>query len=688
MSIVLAAAGVVTLLFHRLKQPVVLGYIIAGTIIGPYVCSFVDDRHHTIEILSELGVMLLMFGLGLHFSIRKLVQVGITAFSGATLEILVMGLCGYILGRAFGWTVIDSIFLGAILSASSTTIIIKVFQELGLSKAMFASLVFGILIVEDIFSILLLVILSGVAAMSAASSTAITPMSIAIILGQLVVFLAVVMVFGLLSVPPLIRYVNRFKSDEMLLVVALALCFGVSLLAMKLGYSIALGAFLIGVVLAETREHGKIDLLVAPVRDMFAAIFFVSIGMLFNPQLLLKYPIEILIITIIVVVGKFIACGLGAFVVGNNTITSMRVGMSLAQIGEFSFLIAALGVQLKVTSEYVYPTVIAVSAVTALLTPYLIKSSDPITAWIERTAPPRLVAYLESYPRWISNLRRSGASSPQFRKLLIKWALQLGLNLLLITGILIAAAAFGKTNTIQNLKTPHWIGGPNTLVWFVGICLTLPLLIAMIRKMRAIAMALAEIAITRGAERGGERGGGEFQLTFRRALLANMLLAIGFILLSLWGLLLTSAILPSWPVLLCLIALIALVAAAMQRSFIRLYAKAQVQLAETLAPLPEAAHVDDTNAHSLAPLLANAQMYPVTLPPDTPAGGKLIRELELRTRTGATIVAIDRPDASMVNPGPDDELRPGDTVFLLGTTPQIAQASALLTGSGGDKVKG
>src|SRR6185436_617122 len=428
LAVVLTVAGLVTIVFHRFKQPVVLGYIIAGIIIGPHTPPFelIHDRE-AINTLAELGVILLMFGLGLEFSLRKLKQVGTAAFVAAFLEILLMVWLGYEIGRAFGWKTMDSIFLGAILSISSTTIIVKALGELGKTKERFAQLIFGILIIEDILGIAMIALLSGIAMTGTLSVR-----DVGLTLGKLSVFLVVVLVIGLIAVPRLIGYVAKFKSHEMLLITTLGLCFAVSLLAVKLGYSVALGAFVIGAIIAEAREIHRIEQLIEPVRDMFSAIFFVAIGLLIDPQVLTDYWLPILVITVAVVVGKVLTCSFGAFIGGNDRRTSLRVGMGLAQIGEFSFIIASLGVTLKVTSGFLYPIAVAVSAITTFLTPYLIKSADGLVNWFDRAAPKPLVNTMELYTQWVGQLGAERHSN-MAGKLARRWLWQIGLNVL-ITG--------------------------------------------------------------------------------------------------------------------------------------------------------------------------------------------------------------------------------------------------------------
>ncbi len=386
LAVIMLVAGVVTVLFHRLKQPVVLGYIVAGFIIGPHTPPFglIHDED-TIKTLAELGVIFLMFCLGLEFSLRKLFKVGATAFIAAFLEIILMIWIGYEIGQWFDWNTMDSLFLGAILAISSTTIIVKALNDLKMKNQRFAQLIFGVLIVEDILGIGIIALLSSIAVSGTVSSGEVFST-----VGKLSLFMIVALVIGILLVPRLLAYVAKFDSNEMLLITVLGLCFGFCLLVVKLEYSMVLGAFLIGAIMAESRQLIKIERLIEPVRDMFSAIFFVAIGLMIDPQILLQYAWPIAVITVAVVLGKMLSCGLGAFIAGNDGRTSLRVGMGLSQIGEFSFIIAALGMTLQVTSDFLYPVAVAVSAITTLLTPYLIRGADPLSLKIAAVMPQRM----------------------------------------------------------------------------------------------------------------------------------------------------------------------------------------------------------------------------------------------------------------------------------------------------------
>jgi CPA2 family monovalent cation:H+ antiporter-2 len=636
----------------------------AGVIIGPHTppAMLIRDKE-TINTLAELGIILLMFSLGLEFSLRKLKQVGASALIAAVLEILLLFWVGYEVGLFFNWPTLDRIFLGAMLSMSSTTIIIKVLGELGKMKERFAQLIFGILIIEDILGIAMIALLSGIAMTGSLSFS-----EVGLTLGKLGIFLAVTLVVGLLVVPRLIGYVARFKSNEMLIITVLGLCFGVALLAVKLGYSVALGAFIIGAVIAEAREIHRVEALLEPVRDMFSAIFFVAIGLLIDPRMLITHWQPILIITLAVIMGKVLTCSIGAFAGGNDTRTSLRVGMGLAQIGEFSFIIASLGVTLQVTSAFLYPIAVAVSAITTLLTPYLIRSADGVVGWFDRTAPTPLVDSLNTYTRWVGQLGGQKHTNLAV-KLIWRWCGQMSLNAVLTAGVFIAAAFVAH-------RPPDWLKklglGAEDLkaaLWLAAVVLSLPMLIATFRKLQALGLLVAEIKVTPKAA--GER------TAAIRAIVAQVFPVAGTIALGLFILALSTTLLPTFKVLVALLAVIALITWLLWRSFIKVYSKAQVALHETFAQAPPPRDAPALNP--LPSLLHEANLETVTINEESGVAGKLIRELELRTRTGASIVGIERSGNNLINPGPDEELQAGDQVLLLGSRAQLDAAKAALS---------
>ncbi len=656
LSIVIVAGALTSILFRYLKLPVVLGYIAAGLIIGPHTppFSFISDQA-TINTLSELGIIFLMFSLGLEFSLRKVREVGGTAVMGASMEIMLMGWIGYQIGLLFGWNKVDSLFLGAILAMSSTTIIIKALDEMGKTKERFAGLIFGILIVEDILGILILALISGYKV-----TGSLAPLEVMTTVTHLSAFLGVVLIFGLMIVPRFLDFVARFKSNELLLLAVVALCLGVCLITHWLQYSVALGAFLIGAVIAEARQIAKIEMLTHPVRDVFSAVFFVSIGLLIDPAQILEYWLPILVITLAVVFGKVVACFFGTFMAGNDTRTSMRVGMGLAQIGEFSFIIAGLGLSLGLTSHFIYPIAVAVSAITTLLTPFLIQWSDPMVTFLERVAPTPLKRYLEAYTRWVGEF--SSRKSSLGATLLKKWGWQIGLNLLLIMAVFIAAASCKKAGMAWWPEVPGGENGLKAILWLSATILSLPMFIAIFRKLQAMGMLVSEMSVSETAAGPNTSG--------LRGVISSTVMVAGLAGLVMVTLVLSSAILPSWNVLVVLGLVLVVAGILLRRLFTRVYAKAQIALLETFSTTPDHHH-EPAAAAPLPPLLRDAQLRTVTVEDGTWVVGQSIADLKLRQSTGASIVGIERGGNNIVNPSASEVLQGGDQVLLLGMQDQL-----------------
>ncbi|MDY7550290.1 cation:proton antiporter [Pseudomonas veronii] len=569
LAVIMLVAGVVTILFHRLKQPVVLGYIVAGFIIGPHTPPFglIHDED-TIKTLAELGVIFLMFCLGLEFSLRKLFKVGATAFIAAFLEIVLMIWIGYEIGRWFDWNTMDSLFLGAILAISSTTIIVKALNDLKMKDQRFAQLIFGVLIVEDILGIGIIALLSSIAVSGTVSSSEVFST-----VGKLSLFMIVALVIGILLVPRLLAYVARFDSNEMLLITVLGLCFGFCLLVVKLEYSMVLGAFLIGAIMAESRQLIKIERLIEPVRDMFSAIFFVAIGLMIDPQILLQYAWPIAVISVAVVLGKMLSCGMGAFIAGNDGRTSLRVGMGLSQIGEFSFIIAALGMTLQVTSDFLYPVAVAVSAITTLLTPYLIRGADPLSLKIAAVMPKRMSRVFGLYGEWLRSIQPHGEGA-LLASMIRKIVLQVGVNLALVVAIFFTGSYFALR---IGGYLEGWISDPSwqkALIWGAALLLSLPFLIAAYRKLKALSMLLAEMSVK------PEMAGRHTQRV--RRVIAEVIPILSLLVIFLLLAALSASILPTNKLLVLIAVVAAAVAAVLWRWFIRVHTRMQVALLETL----------------------------------------------------------------------------------------------------------
>ncbi|MFC4526806.1 cation:proton antiporter [Dyella halodurans] len=569
LATVMLIAGLTTVIFQRLRQPVVLGYIIAGVLVGPYTFPvvFIHDEQ-SIRTMSELGVILLLFALGLEFSLKKLREVGGAALVAAVCEIVLMLWLGYEIGRFFGWSAMDALFLGAMLSMSSTTIIMKALDDLGLKRERFAQLMFGILIIEDVLAIVLMALLTGIA--STGGLEASEAMSA---IGRLTLFMAVSLVVGLLLVPRVVDYIASVSRDDVLLVAVLGICFGFCLLVNEMGYSVALGAFLIGAIVGEAASVERVERIIGPVRDMFSAVFFVAIGMLIDPAMLVAYWLPILVVTVVVVVGKVLTCGFGTFVAGNDARTSLRVGMGLAQIGEFSFVIASLGLTLKVTSGFLYPVAVAVSAITTFLTPYLIRAADPLAGLLGRRLPHRFTSVFGAYTYWMSSLSL-GEQGAVVMKMIRRLVWHVIINMMLVV------AAFLIMSFLYRRGVFHWdflAERPQikrSLAWSIAALVSLPMIVAAYRKASALGMLLAELGIP-------ERVGGAYTMRLR-AMLARVIPLVTMWVLGLLVAALASTILPPREVAVVLILILLLLVWLLWRGLVRVHARLQAALRDTI----------------------------------------------------------------------------------------------------------
>jgi CPA2 family monovalent cation:H+ antiporter-2 len=393
LALILICAGVMTLLFKKLKQPLVLGYVVAGFLASPhmpYTPSVMDTAN--IQTWADIGVIFLLFALGLEFSFKKIVKVGGAAIIAACTIIFCMILLGITVGTGFGWQRMDSIFLGGMIAMSSTTIIYKAFDDLGMRKKQFTGLVLSVLILEDILAIVLMVMLSTMAVRHNFEGSEMLES-----IGKLLFFLILWFVVGIYLIPELLKRCRKLMSEETLLIVSLGLCFGMVVMAARTGFSAAFGAFIMGSILAETVEAESIERLVKPVKDLFGAVFFVSVGMMVDPAMIVEYALPIIVITLAVILGQSLFGTLGVLLAGQPLKTAMQCGFSLTQIGEFAFIIASLGVSLHVTSDFLYPIVVAVSVITTFLTPYMIRFAEPASNFVDTHLPAKWKNFLLHY---------------------------------------------------------------------------------------------------------------------------------------------------------------------------------------------------------------------------------------------------------------------------------------------------
>lgn len=393
LALILVTGAITTLIFKKIKQPLVLGYIIAGLLVGPHlsITPTVADKEN-IETLAEIGVIFLLFSLGLEFSFKKLIRVGGASTITAFTEIIFIVTAGYLAGKWMGWSKMDSVFLGGMLASSSTTIIIRAFEEMGVKTKRYANVVFGVLVVEDIVVILLMVLLSTMSVSQQFEGGELLQTVL-----KLLFFLALWFIMGIFLLPTLLKKAKNLINDETLLILSIGLCLGMVILATKVGFSAELGAFIMGSIFAETTSAEKVEHIIKPVKDLFGAVFFISVGMMIDPAAMIEYKWPVLIVTLLTVFGKLFSTTLGAILSGQTLKQSVQVGMSMAQIGEFAFIVATLGLNLGVISNFLFPVAVGASAITTFTTPYLIKYSEPFYNFLLRILPQRFVTAIENY---------------------------------------------------------------------------------------------------------------------------------------------------------------------------------------------------------------------------------------------------------------------------------------------------
>ncbi|MBQ9203302.1 MAG: cation:proton antiporter [Prevotella sp.] len=474
LALMLIVAGIVTIIFKRLKQPLVLGYIVAGFLVSPhmpYTASVADMEN--IHLWADIGVMFLLFSLGLDFSFKKILKMGASPVISTITIIFSMSMLGVCVGHAFGWPKMDCIFLGGMLAMSSTTIIYKAFDDLGLRQQQFAGLVMSVLILEDILAIVMMVMLSAIASGNNPDGGQ--------MLGSVMkigFFLILWLVVGIFAIPLFLRSVRRLINSEVLLIVSLGLCCAMAVFSTKVGFSSAFGAFIMGSILAETVEAERIEKLVEPVKNLFGAIFFVSVGMLVDPQILVDYALPIIALVLTILVGQAVFGSFAFMLAGESLKSAMRCGFSMAQIGEFSFIIASLGLSLGVISDFLYPVVVAVSVITTFLTPYMIRFATPAYNALEHRLPSRLIRLL--------NQLTTSHSSTQKQSLWRQLLVQMGVNTLIysiLTSATIAVMfAFVLPFTRELLPgwELHWYA--NAITGVLTVLLIAPFLRAMVMK--------------------------------------------------------------------------------------------------------------------------------------------------------------------------------------------------------------
>jgi len=661
LALALCVGAVVSIVCQKLRQPLVVGYLVAGLMVGPHVPFPLVAGLDRINKLSELGVILLMFALGLEFSVRKLVRLAPTAGFITVVQVGLLIWLGYVVGLAFGWTTLESVFAGAILSISSTTIIAKAFAEQKVDQGL-AELVFGITLFEDLAAVIILTVLTTVATGAGLSARLLIET-----VGRLMLFLAALIAAGMLLAPRAIRLAARLDRDETLIIVAVGICFAFAMAAEMAGYSVALGAFLAGVMVAESGEGGRVEHLVAPLRDIFGAVFFVSVGMMLNPADLTRYWPALATLVAVVIIGKFAGVGIGALLCGNSTRNSVEAGMAMAQIGEFSFIIAGAGVQHAATREFLYSLAIAVSAITTFSTPFMIRAAERTGKYIDARMPAPLGALQAIYDSWMERLRRHSppARARRFEILILSAmtafvAIVIAYEFIGESGAAMIAGAAGVTPRSADL-----------LIKAATLGLAAALFGLILRGARGLARSLAS----------GMAGTGEPDAAGEPAIeaLGRILqIAILFAVIALM-LALTAPFLRPVDGAVALVVSASAIGILIWRSARDL--RGQLPAAAQLL-LRRFAHLKTAPPPAFPAggerTLEAGPLVPIQLPPQSRAVGRTLAELNLRALTGAMVVAISRDGGEVILPESAEVLREGDTLALAGATAAIAAARAIL----------
>lgn len=635
LGLILITAAIAVLIFRRLKQPLVLGYLVAGFLASSNFYFFPSIRDvNSIEVWAEIGVIFLLFSLGLEFSFKKLLKVGGTASITALTQIITMIILGYFAGRFMGWSEMNSIFLGVILSISSTTIILKAFDELGVKSQKFTGNVIGALIVQDIVAILMMVLLSTIAVSQQFSGTELIQSLL-----KLTFFLAIWFISGIFFIPTLLKKLKHLFTDEMLLIISLALCLLMVIFAAGVGFSPALGAFIMGSIIAETNEAERIEHIVKPVKDLFGAVFFVSVGMLINPETLVEYAIPVMLLTFVTIFGQSVASTIGTLISGQPLKESIQTGMSLSQIGEFSFIIATLGATLNVTSDFLYPIVVAVSAVTAFTTPFMIKFSIPVASFVEKKLPKKWVKKIEIY-----------SANAQAIKTVSTWkiAIKAYISQIVIHSIIIFAII--QISKIFLLPLLNDFSYGITITAIITFVLLTPFLWA---------LSLRRVAINEVQEllKNKKHHGPILVLIFIR-----IVIALFFI-----GMMLNNFFSPGIAILAFVLAIITMML--FPKKINQLYLKIETRFIKNYNQ--RELSVKKINRNNLSPW--DGHMANFIIVPESDLVGKPLEEIRIREDIGVNIAYIKRGNLHINIPTKQEKLYPNDEIFVIGTDSQVKE---------------
>lgn len=645
LALILITAAIVTLIFKKIRQPLVLGYIIAGFLVGPHLGIFpsVADSVN-VKTLAEIGVIFLLFSLGLEFSFKKLMRVGGSASITAIFEIIFITIVGFFTGKLLGWSTMDCLFLGGMLASSSTTIIIRAFDELGIKTKSFARIVFGVLVVEDIVVILLMVLLSTISVTQQVEST---EMILTIL--KLAFFLVLWFVLGIFLIPSVLKKVRNLLSNEVYLILSIGLCLGMVVFATKVGFSAELGAFIMGSILAETTSAERIEHIFQSVKDLFGAIFFVSVGMMIDPSILLEYGWVVLIITLSTIFGKFFSTTIGAVLSGQTLNQAIHVGMSMAQIGEFAFIVATLGMTLGVISDFLFPVAVAASAITTFTTPYMIKYSDKMAKLVERILPKKLVNRIDLYASRTQHIK----TETEWKIYVRKYTTTVLLNGFILLAILIFSTRF---------VLPILLNAFENFIWG-RIIFTVIILLISSPFLWALMLKSPTKKSKRELWRGDEFSNGPFLVLEILRLLIGIVM-IGYLFWNAFSTII--AMLISIPI---VIAFIFIFSKLMKKQYERIESRfvdnlnsREIAEAQKNAPMNTIRNKIDPNADEARMAAWDVSLVDLHVPQTAKYIGRTLKELNWREQYGVNIVYIKREEKIYFSPNPDSILLPLDHI--------------------------
>ena len=652
LALILISAGIFTIISKALKQPLILGYIVAGFLVGPHMGLFPTvTSTTTVDQWSEIGIIFLLFALGLEFSFKKLLKVGSSALITAMTQCLGMFILGFLVGEAIGWSNMESIFLGGMLSMSSTTIIIKAYDDLGMKERPFAPLVFGALVFEDLIAVVLMVLLSTLAV-----SNKFAGGEMLMGLTKLVFFLILWFLVGIYLIPTMLKKAHKYLNDEILLVVSIGLCFVMVTLASLAGFSAALGAFVMGSILAETLESEHIMNLVKGIKDLFGAIFFVSVGMMVDPQVIVLNWGTILVLTITVMAGILFFSTSGAVLAGQGLDNAVHAGFSLAQLGEFSFIIAGLGVSLGVMRSFIYPVIITVSVITTFTTPYMIKAGTPAYHWLMKKLPPR---FLERINSFAGQERENSAAAQNEWKRLIK---ELSLRVLLY-GVILAAINMGEHLFLDKLLNERFDAFTPFVRNIISVVVTI-----FVMSPFLVGIAVSGDQINRSSLKLIRAKQANIWPVISLALL-RILIAMGFVV----SVIASHFNLAFWTILLIIVSGVVFVS--IGRRSISKFTVVEDRFMANLNEKEQSQRRMSPVTSSVSDKMSryNVKTDMITISADSLYAGKRLRELPFRHKSGVNIVKILRGSRSIMIPTGDEVVFPFDKLLAVGTREQLQE---------------